>query len=71
MLLGQQGAMAGGSMPQGGGFGPPPPTIRLNIIGMTYRFRPSLVGKIEFVDGDRIGQLPTPVGVLSSLSVLF
>ncbi len=71
MLLGQAGALGGGSMQPGGGFGPPPPTIRLNIIGLTYRFRPSLVGKIEFVDGDRIGQLPTPVGVLSSLSVLF
>jgi hypothetical protein len=52
-------------------FSPPPPTIRLNVVGLTYRFRPNLVGKIEFVQGNRIGQFPVPVGVLSSVSVLF
>jgi hypothetical protein len=72
MLMGQQAGFGGGYMPQpGGGFGPPPPTLRLNVIGLTYRFRPSLVGKIEFVQGNHTGSLPTPEGMLSSLSVLF
>ena len=69
MLMGQENGFGGHYEP--GGFGPPPPTLRLNVIGLTYRFRPSLVGKIEFVDGNHTGQFPTPVGVLSSLSVLF
>ena len=71
MLMGSQSGFGGTFMQPGGVLGPPPPTLRLNVIGLTYRFRQNLVGKIEFVDGNRIGQLPTPVGVLSSLSVLF
>jgi hypothetical protein len=49
---------------------PPPPTVRLNVIGLTYRYHPNLVMKFEFVEGS-IGGIRSPVGVLSSISLLF
>jgi hypothetical protein len=71
MMMGQDGEMMQPPVPIPiGGYSPPPPTVTLNVLGLTYRFRPNLVGKIEFVDG-HFGSIPVPVGVLSSVSLLF
>jgi hypothetical protein len=72
MLMGGAGELIAepGFLPPGSPPSPPPPTVTLNVIGLTYRFRPNLVGKIEFVDG-HVGSIPVPIGVLSSVSVLF
>jgi hypothetical protein len=49
---------------------PAPPTVRLNIIGLTFRYHPNLVMKVEFVNGSD-GPIRAPIGVLSSISLLF
>jgi hypothetical protein len=49
---------------------PAPPSVRLNVFGLTYRYHPNLVMKIEFVEGGSNG-IRAPIGVLSSISLLF
>jgi hypothetical protein len=62
--------LPGGAQPPLPPLPPPPPTVRLNIVGLTYRYQPNIVMKIEFVDGSN-GAIRAPIGVLSSISLLF
>jgi hypothetical protein len=45
-------------------------TVRLNVVGLNYRLNPAVALKLERIHGSNTG-VTTPVGFLSSISVLF